>query len=589
MQNRTIEGRLRARHWAVFISIGFGASMAMAAVTSAELPAGPVAVSGEVLDINGHPLSQAMVTLGRADGEQGATAVTVFTDQNGHFQFPGARAGRDLSVRLLGFKTEETIPHPEHDALRFDVLMRAETNQAGTAPASAYIGAVTPEDKEVLVMTCSACHQFPAPEVRAYAKMLYDVPGTDPAEASLQGWHAIVKYMNWISAWDFGRGGDDAPIDANRVYSGGPLEPTTALLARSMHGSFQEVSHYAYGAPVIADEHTVIREFEVPRPNAIREGITLNDPGAIWLADVAANRLLRVDTATGAVRALDIPSKKPADPHTLVADRNGDLWVAPFFNGILSRLDPKTEKWTVFPMDAPGIGPPALHDLAFGADRNVLPDKHGRIWYTEIVHNALGWFNPKTGESRTYPIPEVPGRVGGEQPYGMAMSSDRTHVWYTQLGIGVFGGFNTDTLKFEEPVVLSSRNAGPRRMTMGDGDTLYVALFGAGQLAAYDTHTHRMIGVYDLPDRASGPYGLTWDPRRKVLWIANSNSDAIYRFDPRDKSFGVLPLPREGAFLRMLAIDKTTGALVTSYANLVEFSKGPRMAVMIDLGDRHAN
>jgi hypothetical protein len=39
----------------------------------------------------------------------------------------------------------------------------------------------------------------------------------------------------------------------------------------------------------------------------------------------------------------------------------------------------------------------------------------------------------------------------------------------------------------------------------------------------------------------------------------------------------------------MLAIDKTTGALVTSYANLVEFSKGPRMAVMIDLGDLHAN
>jgi streptogramin lyase len=565
--------------------MGFAAAAAMAA----ELPAGPVAVSGEVLDINGHPLSQAMVTLGKARGELGATAVTVFTDENGHFQFTGTRAGRDLTVRLLGFKTQETIPHAEHDGLRFDVLMRAETNQAGTAPASAYIGGVTPEDKEVLVMTCSACHQMPAPEVRAYAKMIYDVPGVDAGEARQQSWHAIVKYMNYISAWDFGRGGDDAPIDANRVYSGGPLEPTTALLARSMHGSFQEVSHYGYGAPVIANQHTVIREFEVPRPNAIREGITLNDPGAIWLADVSANRLLRVDTATGGVRALEIPSAKPADPHTLTADRDGDLWVAPFFNGILSRLDPQTEKWKVWPMVAPGIGPPALHDLAFGADRNVLTDKRGRIWYTEIVHNAVGWFDPKTGESRTYPIPEVPGRVGGEQPYGMAMSSDRTHVWYTQLGIGVFGSFNTETLKFDNPVVLPSRNAGPRRMTMSDGDILYVALFGAGQLAAYDTHAQRMIGVYDLPDRASGPYGLTWDMRRKVLWIATSNSDAIYRFDPRDKSFGVLPLPREGAFLRMLAVDKTTGALVTSYANLVEFSKGPRMAVMIDLGDSHAN
>jgi len=584
MQNQKIKRRHHARTWVGLISVTMAASAAM----SAETTVGALPVSGEVLDINGHPLSQAMVTLGKAGGELGATAITVFTDQNGHFQFPGTRAGRDLTVRLLGFQTEETIPHPEQDGLRFDVLMRAATNQAGTAPASAYIGGVTPSDKEVLVMTCAACHQIPAPEVRAYARMIYDVPGADPAAASVQSWHAIVKYMNWISAWDFGRGGDDAPIDANRVYSGGPVEPTTALLARSMHGSFQEVSHYAYGAPVIADEHTVIREFEVPRPNAIREGMTLNDPGAIWLADVSANRVLRVDTATGAVRALDIPSKKPADPHTLVADRNGDLWVAPFFNGILSRLDPKTEKWTVWPMDVPGIGPPALHDLAFGADRNVLPDKHGRIWYTEIVHNAVGWMDPKTGESHTYPIPAVPGRTGGEQPYGMAMSSDRMHVWYSQLGIGVFGSFNTETLKFDDPVVLSSPNAGPRRITMADGDILYVALFGAGQLAAYDTRAHRMIGVYDLPDRACGPYGLTWDPRRKVLWIATSNADAIYRFDPRDKSFGVLPLPREGAFLRMLAIDKSTGALVTSYANLVEFSKGPRMAVMIDLGDSYA-
>jgi streptogramin lyase len=585
IQTHTIKGQHRARWWAALITAGLAAS-----AMSAEPPAGPLSVRGEVIDLNGHPLKQAMVTLGKARDEPGATAVTVFTDEGGHFQFPGARAGRDLTVKLLGFKTRETVAHADHDGLRFDVIMSAETNEAGTAPASAYIGGVTPEDKEVLVMTCVACHQMPAPEVRGYAKLIYDIPQADPAQARTQSWHAIVQYMNYISAWDFGRGGGDAPPDPNRVYSGGPLEPTTALLARSLHGSFQEVSHYAYGAPIIADEHTVIREFEVPRPNAIREGLTLNDPGAIWLADVSANRVLRVDTATGAVRALDIPSQKPADPHTLIADRDGNLWIAPFFNGMLSRLDPKTEKWTVWPMVVPGTGPPALHDLAFGADRNLLTDKRGRIWYTEIVHNAVGWFDPKTGESRTYPIPEVPGRGGGgEQPYGMAMSSDRTHVWYTQLGIGVFGSFNTDTLKFDAPVVLPSRNAGPRRLTMGDGDILYVALFGAGQLAAYDTRAHRMIAVYDLPDRACAPYALTWDTRRKVLWIATSNTNAIYRFDPRDKSFGVLPLPREGAFLRMLAIDKSTGDLVTSYANLVEFSKGPRMAVMIDLGDLHAN
>src|SRR5262249_46773988 len=150
---------------------------------------------------------------------------------------------------------------------------------------------------------------------------------------------------------------------------------------------------------------------------------------------------------------------------------------------------------------------------------------------------------------------------------------------------GCIGAFNTATLKFEEVVQFPDPNDGPRRIAMSDSDVLYVALFGAGQLAEYNTRTHAMVGVYDLPDRASAPYAVTWDPIRKVVWIVTSNSNVLYRFDPRGKSFAVLPLPREGAYMRMVAVDKQTGNLVTSYANLVEPVFGPRMAVMIDPGD----
>jgi streptogramin lyase len=165
------------------------------------------------------------------------------------------------------------------------------------------------------------------------------------------------------------------------------------------------------------------------------------------------------------------------------------------------------------------------------------------------------------------------------------MSPDRVHVWYCQVGIGSFGSFNTESLKFETQVSLPSPTSGPRRMSMSDDGVLYLALYGAGQLAAYDTRALKMIGIYDLPDRASAPYSTTWDPRRRVVWITTSNADVIYRFDPRTKSLGVLPLPRERAFLRSVNVDRQTGALVTSYANIVEHVRGPRMALLIDLGD----
>ena len=115
---------------------------------------------------------------------------------------------------------------------------------------------------------------------------------------------------------------------------------------------------------------------------------------------------------------------------------------------------------------------------------------------------------------------------------------------------------------------------------------MYVALYGAGQLIAYDTRANKQVGIYDLPDRASAPYSATWDPLRKVVWIPTSNADVIYRFDPKTRQFSVLPLPRPGAFLRMLDVEPDTGLLITSYANIVQNVHGPRMALIIDPGDR---
>jgi streptogramin lyase len=170
----------------------------------------------------------------------------------------------------------------------------------------------------------------------------------------------------------------------------------------------------------------------------------------------------------------------------------------------------------------------------------------------------------------------------------MVMASDRTRIWYSQLGAASFGSFNVETLKFETSVQLPDKGSGPRRITISDEDVLYVPLYGTGQLVEYDARARKTIGTYDLPDRASAPYAVTWDPKRKVVWIPTSNGNVIYRFDPRDKSLAVLPLPREGAFMRMLQVDKKSGALITSYGNIVENVHGPRMAVIIDLGDQPA-
>jgi streptogramin lyase len=543
-------------------------------------------IGGRVADLNNQGLPGAMVTLTKSPQAHGPSAMTVFSDERGAFLFPPAAPAGTLSVRLLGYRRVESslpVATTEHATL----LMRPDANQVGTAPASAYLrGIARDADREVLIGTCVGCHQLPAPEVRAYAKLLDDTPQTQTLGSREKSWEAVVQQMNYISAKEFSRAGGSAPAGES-VYSGGEPGPMARLLAAALRGPMQEVRGYTYGAPLLVNSRTLIREYEVPEPNAIREAVTLDDASTLFVADVSSNRIFRIDTGSGAIRPLTIPGPDLLGPHTLVRGRDG-LWIGPFFPGHVVRLEPRSETWKVWAL-APANGHPVgLHDLSFDTGHDLTTDRRGRVWFSDIGNNAIGWLDPGTGQNGSYPIPPVPGRKGGEQVYGLAMSPDRTHVWYCQVGIGSFGSFNTETLKFETQVALPSPTSGPRRISMSDDGVLYLALYGAGQLAAYDTRALKMIGVYDLPDRASAPYSTTWDPKRKVVWITTSNADAIYRFDPRDRSFGVLPLPRERAFLRSVNIDRQTGALVTSYANIVEHVRGPRMALIIDLGDTAA-
>jgi len=560
-----------------------------------------ISVQGKVLDQNGVPLTEAMVTVEPGPAKTGIAAVTVFSDATGAFTFPAAIANataRNLPIRAakLGYRQVQILNHSgssgKKNAADVTIIMESSANQAGTAPASAWLKFIpAQEDIAKLIQNCVGCHQMPAPEVRKYAKMVHDVPSSDPAGVRLQSWAAMVKYMNFLSAEEFGRGNVNAgPIAPDRVYGVTEEDAVTKLLAQHMVGSFETLEGYDWGAPLAVNGKTVIREYAVDKPNTVREALLLGTPPRLWAADVSSNNMISIDVATGRQKIYTVPSAIPVGPHTLVSGQDGSLWVTPFFsNGVVAHLDIEKETWQVWPLKTPDGGNIGIHDLSFDADHELMTDKQGRIWYSDIANNAVGYFDPQTGKAEIFRVPEAPGRPAqGAALYGLAMTADQKYLWYCQLGIASFGSFNIETLQFETYETLPMMDAGPRRIAMSDRDILYLALYGAGQLIEYDTKARRTIGTYDLPDRASAPYSVTWDNVRKVAWIPTSNANVIYRFDPADKSFQVLPLPREQGFLRMVGIDPKTGYLATSYANIAATVHGPRMAVLIDLGDGKA-
>ena len=549
--------------------------------------------SGTILDINGNPVTGAMVTI--EPSWPGPTAVTAFSDESGSFTFPeqdNYRAGSDfgINIRALGFELADSSREENGDAVNLTVVARATANQAASAPASAWLqGKADHDTVSQFVLDCVGCHQVPSPEFRHYAAAIADIidddPGADSNAIRQASYDALVKYMNFISAEEFGRGPEAAPPDANRVYEVGDGPRVVDFLSEHFTDRMVSVSGYDWGAPLAVTPDTAILEYEVPRPNAIREALLLGEPKQLWAADVASNAIVRIDPESGYTTTLDVPSDTPVGPHSLHRGADGSLWMAPFITSVVGRLDVENETWDTWRMETVNGTPTGIHDLSFGADHTLLTDKAGLVWFSDIVNNAVGYLDPATGEIDHYMAPAIAGRATtGTALYGLVMTSDREEIWFSQLNIGSIGSFNVVTREFG-PSFQLPLNSGPRRLSISDDDILYVPLYGTGQLIEYDTKTNTQIGIYDMPDTASAPYAVTWDPVRKVVWIPTSNTDVIYKFDPADKSFSVLPMPRVGAFLRMVDIDPDTGNLITSYANIVGHVHGPRMALIIDPGD----
>jgi streptogramin lyase len=545
------------------------------------------ALEGEVRDLGGRPIAGAMVTV--STHLPGPTATTVFTDSAGRFRFPEGPAHYadrlDVKLRALGHQLLESRVNRTDNGVELLIVARATDNQVDSAPASAWLGRVPDHDSNAaFIMDCVGCHQVPTDRFRHYAGAIADVPGQNRGEISRQGYEALVKYMNLISAEEFSRGPNPPPLDAHNVYSVGNGASVVNFLADRFPGRMEHISGYQWGAPLAVTPQTAIHEYELQMPNAVREAVLLGNPSKLYVADVASNRMLTVDPVTGQTGALEIPWKDPVGPHTLHRGPDGSLWIAPFVTSVVARLDVTNNTWTTFPMKTAAGKGVGIHDLGAGADHELLTDRAGNIWFSDIGNDSVGYLDPRTGHIEIFAAPEVPGREGNGVLYGFVMSPDRERVWYSQLAIGHIGSFNVRTRRFEDSVLLPP-GSGPRRISISDDGILYAALYGSGQLFAYDTKRRKAVGTYDLPDRASAPYATTWDPVRKVVWIPTSNADVIYRFDPSSGSMTALPMPRTGAFLRMVDIDPATGRLVTSYGNIVEQVHGPRMALIIEPGD----
>lgn len=599
--------------WTILISRWVGRALLGALAVAIAPRVNALDVGGRAMTTDGQAVAGVMISVqNNLSGSNGEPFTrTVFSGVDGQFQvrFGDQARSADLSLQAskLGYVVAEQQRRDEAGRLMVDFSLRPTDNVAEQVPPSAWLASFPLDDRDArfVVGQCAGCHQFPDAKVQRFATALGPL-GSGAERAQIvklheQAWRASVQYMRVMTFYyapgTSARWGidDRSPDFAKLLTPEGGLfnaaEETAAATALVKHLAL-DFSHFALAdyppaaTPLALSVKGEIWEFELRTSGWTREVATTPGSAYAWIVEDSADRLGRLNPKTAEIKWIPLPDSATSaqGPHTINADRDGNLWISLEESYAVAKFKPADESWQIYP----GFGKGAIaHDTCLDHERFVKFDYQGHLWLTLIGENKLAELDLASGTIHKYDMPYK----AGETPfhaalYGCTMASDGKTLWFSQLN-GVVGGFNLETKQLETVMDLPFGTI-PHRFSIDDRDVIYVALSGDGQLLVYDTRARKELPRLDLPDRNSAPYATTWDPKRRVVWVAASNTDAIYRIDPANGAAAVVPLPRKRTYLRMVDIDRSTGDLWTTYAPL-PIGRGPNYAVRIHPGDEGLN
>ena len=131
-------------------------------------------------------------------------------------------------------------------------------------------------------------------------------------------------------------------------------------------------------------------------------GLVFGADGALYVAEFGANKIARVDPATGAQFEEFVLPSEDARPRRIAATSDGYIYDTDYTRGRLGRLDPRNGE--VVDWLSPGGEQSGPYAIA------VLGDD---IWYAETgdEQNMLVRFDPKTKSFEQWPIPSGGGVV----------------------------------------------------------------------------------------------------------------------------------------------------------------------------------
>ncbi|TAM48408.1 MAG: lyase [Gammaproteobacteria bacterium] len=276
-----------------------------------------------------------------------------------------------------------------------------------------------------------------------------------------------------------------------------------------------------------------IREYPVPSGSHPHDVAPALD-GGVWYTAQNSGELGHLDPAgnNGRGKTRHIALGRGSSPHGVIVGPDGAPWITDSGLNAIVRVDPKTDKVSVFPLPK-GTPYTNLNTATF--------DKNGILWFTG-QRGYYGSVNPKTGEVKVFDAPR------GRGPYGICTAPDGS-VYYASLAGSHIARIDTKTgaaTVIEPP----TKDQGARRVWADSKSRIWVSYWNTGQVGMYDPKTNTWR-EWKLPGDDPQAYAVYVDDK-DMVWLSDFGANAVVRFDPKSEKFTVYPLPSRGAAVRQI-------------------------------------
>lgn len=531
------------------------ASLILLAALSAGAQAGTL--SGVVRSDGGAAVAGALVTL---SDEQRGVSESVYSDASGRFVLRARQVSGPLKLRVRRAYHRDVHAELElgaDQALERDVLMPAMTAAAeisASLPAAFHFGGIAFEEgttfaRDRFQRDCLSCHQVGNELTRV--------------RRDAAAWEDTIERMHrYLGNFDAGLRAKRAKLLAD-AFDGEPIAVRPEF-PFDPEAAKARITQYRLDTAVL------------PHDAEVSEA-----DGLVYIADQFGDQLIVTDRATGESRyfpaphagltrggkftRLGLPSMGQAaeqvyrGPHSLARGADGRWYTTDTFATQIGVFNPKTWSWEQSYDIPDGKQLPSLYPHTIRVDRS------GKIWFTLAFSEQVGRLDPATRKIDVIELP--PGKslgvAAGTLPYGIDVDPRDGTVWYARLWSDKIGRIDPATLQvteFDAPV------KGPRRLRFDRHGTLWVAGYSDGEIAAIEIPSLKST-VHRLPEFAPGyrpaPYALAIDPKTQHVWVNETMTDHLYRFDPERRKWTAYALPLRGTYTREISFTED-GEVCTS-------------------------